>query len=349
MTSAANRILYLSHAEVRAACDEIDPVAAVREALALHAEAQTVLPDEAYLAWRNGRDEAARSLSMPGYLGGSTPVAGAKIINANPSNPDRGLPRATGMTVLFDVTTAESCCILEGAYLSALRTASVTALAVELLNGGRIERLALIGAGALARAHLRLLPRRLSGLRTVALFDLRRDRAEALQRELSELLAASGVVVEVSGDAREAVRGADLVVPVTTTTTGYIAPDWLAPGTLVVHVSLDDVLPEVVLEADVVIVDDWRLVRSDARRLLGRMHREGLIVGPDEPATGGSGRPRRVDAELGEIVVGRRTGRTAAGQVILVNPFGLSIEDLAVARKVYETALRLGRGTWLER
>ena len=90
--------------------------------------------------------------------------------------------------------------------------------------------------------------------------------------------------LEVAPSAEGAIRPAQLIVPVTTTTTGYIALDWLQPGAILVNVSLDDPLPEVALRADRLFVDDWPLVRADSRRLLGRMYRAGQIEGPDAPA-----------------------------------------------------------------
>jgi N-[(2S)-2-amino-2-carboxyethyl]-L-glutamate dehydrogenase len=345
MEAAQDRILYLSGQDVRAASARLDPVAAVRQALALHARGQTVLPAEAYLRWSVRGGEWARSLNMPGRIAGPVDVAGTKIINANPANPLRGLPRASGLTVLFDAGDARIYCVLEAAHISALRTASVSALAIELFNGNLVGECALIGAGELARAHLELLPASTAKLREIRLFDLDAGRARALHGAFAGRLGERGIGLRVAASAREAIQDADVIVTATTTSTGYIAHNWLRPGALLIHVSLDDVLPEVVSRADKVIVDDWALIRDDDKRLLGRMYRQGLIAGPDEPP----GAITHVHAELGDVIVGRRPAREAAEEIILVNPFGLSIEDLAVASQVYESARGLGLGTWLDR
>lgn len=333
----AETLLYLGGDDLARALEAVDPVDAVAAALAAHARGETVLAEEAYLGWSHA-GETLRSLSMPGMVAG---CAGVKIINANPSNPARDLPRASGLTVLFDVETGRPLCVLEAARISCLRTAAVTALAADLLGASPIERLAVIGAGALARCHLELLPSRLRHLREIRLYDAAPGRTRAL---------AAGVPGAVVCDsAEQAIRGAQLVVPVTTTTAGYIAFDWLEPGALLVNVSLDDPLPEVVLRADKVFVDDWALVAADERRLLGRMLRAGHVRGPDgrDAATTGTARP--IDGELGELVIGTREGRSRPDEIILVNPFGLAIEDIAVARRVYERALDAGLGTPLDR
>lgn len=108
------------------------------------------------------------------------------------------------------------------------------------------------------------------------------------------------------------------------------------------NVSLDDPLPEVVLAADKVFVDDWRLVVADRRRLLGRMAGAGLVVGPGDLAGTRNGTPRRIDGKLAALVAGAVPGRKRADEVILVNPFGLAIEDVALAAAIHEVALERG-------
>lgn len=334
MTAAGDTILYLSAGEVARALVGVDAVAAVAAALAAHGRGETALPAEAHLTWEH-TGESLRSLSMPGLLDG---CPGVKLISANPANPRQGLPRANGLLVLLDPETARPSCILEAGRISCLRTAAVTALAASILAGPPVERLALLGAGALARCHLELLPARLPSLREIRLYDVAGARAARLAAATADERLA------LCDSAEEAIRGAELVVPVTTTRAGYIRHEWLRPGALLVNVSLDDPLPEVVLRADKLFVDDWRLVAADDRRLLGRMLRAGEVAGPGDAARG-----RAVDGELGQLLVGTRGGRTAADEIIVVNPFGLAIEDLAVGLLVQRRALELRLGTLLER
>ncbi len=154
-----------------------------------------------------------------------------------------------------------------------------------------------------------------------------------------------GIAMERPLTAERAIRDADLVVAVTTTTTSYIEYAWLSRGSMVVNVSLDDFTPEVMLRSARLVVDDSALTCADRKRLLGRMYREGLIAGPDVADTNGA--IRRVDAELGEIINGSRPGRTSQDEIVVVNPFGLSIEDIAVASRVRERARLREIGTWL--
>lgn len=347
-TNSEEPILYLCRKEVETICREIDTVAVMRDLFALHGSGKTILPDEAYLGWTNANGEQVRSLNMPGYVSGAGAFAGTKIINSNPANVLHGLPRASGLTMLYDSVSTRITCVMEAAHLSGLRTASVTGLAVELLGRRSIENVAIIGAGVLARAHLNVLVPRLAALRRIFLFDLKRERAEELSRELQSGRTRE-VEIAIAATAEGAIRQAQLIVPVTTVTAGYIEFDWLQPGALLSNVSLDDPRPEVVFKANKVIVDDWKLVKADERRLIGRMYREGKVVGPDAPRLESRNGTRQIDAEFGEVVLGTRAGRENETEIILFNPFGLAIEDVALAAVVYRVARESGVGAFLER
>ncbi|MEU1087083.1 ornithine cyclodeaminase family protein [Streptomyces sp. NPDC005892] len=347
-----SHFLHLTRADVVEAARGVDIVQTVAEALTLHSAGQSVLPEEAYLGWTTPRGDSARLLAMPGALldVGRPPVVGLKTINASLGNPARGIPRSQGFTLLLDPETARPVALMEAAYISAMRTAAVTALAVLHLAVRSPQRLALVGCGALAQAHAALLLRTVPTLRALALYDVTPERADALAAYVASLPGGAKVETVRAESAREAVRDAELVVPVTTVTQGYIEPDWLRPGALVCHVSLDDLTEGAVLAADTVIVDDWSLVRDDPRRLLGRMHRAGTLLGPDgAPRDGVTAQPgaRRVDAALGDVLAGRHPGRRRQDETIISNPFGMSILDVAVADRIHARAEAVGLGTRL--
>ena len=340
-------LLYLARSDVQDLSQSLDVVAIFREVFRLHASKGTILPDEACLRWAY-ENEQVRSLVMPAYVGGRFNAAGTKIINGNVLNIERGIPRADGLTVIYDSRTGRISCVMEGAYLSALRTAAVTMLAVELLAAPGLESLAIIGAGVLAESHLLLLPRYLPQIARVALYDLKSERAANLQARSERYFANGGPIICVEDSAEAAIRPADLVIAVTTTTQSYIKYDWLKAGCVAVNVSLDDMDPEVMLRADLLVVDDWNLVRNDDKRLLGRMFRSGQIVGPNHTPEGALG-ARAVDAELGEIVCNPRSVRRAPDDIVVVNPFGVAIEDVSLAVEILRLAKAKGLGIQLQR
>jgi ornithine cyclodeaminase/alanine dehydrogenase-like protein (mu-crystallin family) len=343
---------YLTRAQVIDCCGAVDMVRIVEDALCMHARGEVLLPGEAYLGWRTTDGSAARSLAMPGGLWYDQGLAlGVKVMNGSLANSARGLARAEGLLILFDPETAWPTTVMEAAYVSAMRTAAVTAVTATHLGAAGSDRLAVFGCGTLARAHLRLLADTLARLKTVSLHDSDAQRASQLADELRRD-RDFGLEVVLAADARECVRGAGLVVPVTTATDGYIGYDWLRPGAVVANVSLDDVLPDVVAHADLVLVDDWGLVSGDSRRLIGRQFRAGLVRAPDGshhpdcvPAAGA----RRIDGTIGDILIGRHPGRRAPEDIILTNPFGMSILDVAVGHAVSRVATECAIGTPLRR
>lgn len=341
----AGTLHYVPRDEVIRACAEVDVMEVVAAALRDHAAGKTVLPPEAAMRWQAPDGAAARSLAMPGGLpGGDHLAAGIKIINGCLSNPDRGLARAQGLVLLFDARTAWPSAIMEAAHISALRTAAVSALTVGRLARGQPARLSLIGCGPLARAHLELLLPRLPGLRRVALYDTNPARCRGLAQDLRQRTGHGTDITQTPGP-RECVAGSDVIITTTTVTSGYLRHDWLSPGTLILHVSLDDVLPDVVQRADLLVVDDWQLVSDDGQRLLGRLYQAGRLRSPTGTYCPGSApdpAARAVDTTLGDILAGHHPGRGSDREIILSNPFGMSLLDIAVARSILPIAVRNG-------
>jgi ornithine cyclodeaminase/alanine dehydrogenase-like protein (mu-crystallin family) len=337
-------LLYLSRADVIRAATTIDPVAVVRDALLQHAHGRTALPAEAYLAWHTADGSFARSLALPGAIWDAEPALGVKLINSSLANPGHGRTRARGLLVQFARETAYPIAILEGAYLSALRTSAYTALSAQLLGPTDPDKIAVIGCGALGEAHVRMLASACPEAH-FALYDSIPGRHAAM----SAALVAEGLNCVAAGGAREAVEGAGIVVTVTTTTTGYLPHAWLAPGTLVAHVSLDDVLPDVVRLADLIVVDDWDLVSTDERRLLGRLYHAGELIGPHGESSGMAAAPAatRVSTSLPEVLAGRHPGRCRPDEIVLSNPFGMGILDVAMGAAALRSAHRLGVGVEL--
>jgi ornithine cyclodeaminase len=336
-------MLLLAESDVREALTAIDPVATVRDAIRLHGEGRCVVAREAAMYWDTRSGARARSLALPARVNTRAPQQGVKIINACSGNTRLGLPRASGIACLFDEETSQISCLASAGVLSAVRTACVSMIAIELLACRPICKLCILGAGAQAYAHLQLILPRIDGPEVLAVFDIRREATLALKDRVVAL--APEARCTLAEKAEDAVRKADVIITATTTTESYLKLEWLSPGALVVNVSLDDLEREVFLRADRLFVDDWRLVAADRTRQLGRLFGEGSVIGPSDADVSGA---RRIDGELSDAVAGRVRTLSSREEVIVVNPFGCGAFDVALLAAVHGTAKLGGMGLTVE-
>lgn len=330
---APGALLYLSRSDVRTAMGGSIRayVEALRGALALHAGGETAQPLKPYLKWRENGHIADRIIAMPGYVGGEAPIAGIKWIGSKHDNPAaRGIERASAVIVLNDAETHFPIAVLEGGEISGMRTAGVTVLATEYLARDGFETVALIGCGFIGRLHALGLVEAFPQIRELRLCDHKPQAAQALADELAEL----GFAGRVCESPEDAVRGAEVVVPCTVADTPYIPFEWLSAGVFVSNISIMDVDPEVFVQVDKLVVDDWDQCNRE-RKTINQLVLDGKLARED------------LHAELGDIVRGERPGRTDPDERILLNPMGMAIEDVACAAAVYRQALAQGAGTWL--
>lgn len=328
-------VLYLSRSDLI----ELDGghsdiyMQALTEGLRLHAREEYVQPLKPYLRWPEAGHIADRIIAMPGYLGGKYPVAGIKWVGSRHQNPGlHGLERASALTILNHPETNYPMAVMEGGLISGMRTAAVTAIAARYLARKWFSSVAIIGCGPIGRMQLTTLLEQFPSITDVYLFDLKADAARALIEVIG--FDHSRVEFQISESAEAAVRKADVVVPCTITDQPYIPFDWLRSGAFVSNVSIMDVHKDVFLQVDKVVVDDWEQCNRE-RKVINQLVLEGRFS------------REQLHAELGEIVDGRRPGRETEQEIILLNPMGMAIDDLACAHALYQRALSTGTGTWL--
>lgn len=331
------KILYLNRADIAVLAGQGGSLVinGVESALRMHAARQFVQPLKPYLRWRGEANHVAdRIIAMPAYVGGDRPIAGLKWIGSKHDNPSgRGMERASALIILNDAETHYPIAVLEGALISSLRTAAVTALAVRHLANPESKDLTCLGCGPIGRTHLEMLLSRFPGIRRVHLFDLNVKAA----RELADKLTGENPLVEirVAESAEKAVRQGDIVVTCTVAEKPYLRFGWLKAGAFLANVSIMDVHKEVFLQVDKVVVDDWDQCNRE-KKVINQLVEEGLFS------------REKLHAELGEIIAGLRPGRESKDERILLNPMGMAIEDVAAAQSVYHEALKAGRGRWLD-
>jgi N-[(2S)-2-amino-2-carboxyethyl]-L-glutamate dehydrogenase len=334
MTS--HTILYLSKSDlVRLDGDRPSIyIEAVSRALRLHAMGKVVQPLKPYLRWRgDGGHIADRIIAMPAYVGGEEPIAGLKWVGSKHDNPSRyGLERASAVIILNDPETHYPIALLEGSLISGMRTAAVTALAADHLARKDFRHLTCIGCGPIASMQLHTSLELFSSIATVHLFDLNPDRAASLSAALQQRFPS--VEYDIAPTAEQAVRNGEVVITCTIADKPYIPFDWIQTGAFISNVSIMDLHKEVFLRADKLVVDDW-----------DQCNREKKVI--NQLVIEGSFSRDRLHAELGEILIGRRPARQSDDEIILLNPMGLAIEDIACAQALYQHAIARQVGTKL--
>jgi len=300
---------------------------ALEEMFRIHAAGEFTAPPSSFLKRPERPHVADRFIGLSAHLGGSFDVEGIKWIGSAYKNPGRGLPRANAVIVLNDAETRLPLAIMEGGLISALRTAVVQGLAARRLARTNAQSVGVVGAGRISALTLHVLNSWFPSLSTCCCFDLDSSRAHRFAEHMQQLR----VGVEVVDRYEDAVAEADIAVAATTAQEAYVAPECFREGSLFLNVSLMDPTFAFVQRADKIVVDDWaQCIHSD--RVLARMHREGLLS------------REQVHAEFGEIIADALPGRERDDERIFFNPFGLAIEDLAVATALYRRAIELGIG-----
>ena len=243
--------------------------------------------------------------AMPAYAPSSG--LGCKLVTLFPGNRDR--PTHQAMIALFEPGTGTPVALMDGTYITAMRTAAAAALATRLLSRPDARVLAILGTGVQSRSAQEMFPR---------------------AREFAEVRVAG------RGDFEEAVRGADVVHATTASPDPVVRFDWLSPGAHVSSVGYgaggSELDPAIVERADVVVVEQrdsaFAPLPAGAPELEPR-GRDGVV-------------------ELGEIVAGAATGRSSPEEVTLYKSVGVAVQDLAAAALVLAAARERGAGLEIE-
>lgn len=292
----------------------------VRRAYLAHDAGESVNPQSAFL--RFPHQPRSRIISLPAYLGGEFEVAGIKWIASFPDNHSRGLPRASAVLVLNDAETGYPIACLESSIISAARTAASAVLAAETLVGERkARRVGIIGTGLIARQvwkFLRDLGWRIDG---VSLFDVNPAAAARFAAGIDN--------AEVVPTAAAAFTDCDVVLLTTVAGEPHLHdPALLAHDPVVLHVSLRDLSPEMILAAYNVTDDIDHAVRERTSLHLTEQR---------------TGNRDFVRTTLADLLTGRAT-RPDSGPVIF-SPFGLGVLDLAVGKWVHDRVTAENGGT----
>ncbi len=313
------QLRILTADDVRRCLPMKDAIAAMEQAFGQYSAGRTRVPLRSRL-----HTERGVSLIMPAYLQGASELA-VKIVSVYEDNPDLGLPTISAVVIALDAKTGFPKALINGESLTALRTGAAGGLAARLLSRPDSKALALFGAGVQARSQLEAVLE-VRPIEKVTLIDPRQDAA----RRLASLVAEkeNGPLIEIGQDPDQAAATADIIVTATTSAQPLFDGEVVKPGT---HITgIGSFTPEM-QEIDAVLVKK-ALVVADSRQAC-------LAEAGDIIQAGG-----RIDAEIGEIVIGRHPGRTSNSQITFFKSVGLGVQDAAAAAAILDNAEKLGLG-----
>ena len=290
----------------------------------LHGAGESVNPPSYFLRFPDR--PSARIIALPASIGGDMRVDGLKWISSFPENVAAGVPRASAVLILNDPETGYPFACLEASIVSATRTAASAALAADRLSRdrGRPTRVGFVGAGLIARYIHTFLAGTDWSFDELGVHDLSAENAAGFRGYLEHSGAAGRVTVHDS--AEELIRSSDLIVFATVAAKPHVTDvSWFEHNPLVLHVSLRDLAPEILLASTNVVDDVEHCLKADTSPHLAEQ-----LTGNRDFLLG----------TLDDVVAGRVT--VPADRPLVFSPFGLGVLDLVVGKYVYDTVVSSG-------
>ena len=308
-------ILMIRDEEVQSLLDPDSLLDALAEGFKSLSEGKVVAPPRNELSM----GDAGFILGMPAWQPGSD--AAIKLVSVFHANHQLGLPSHQALICLFDEQSGTPVSIMNGAAITAARTAGAAALSTHLLARNNASVLAILGAGVQGSAHAQMIPH---------VRDFRDIRIASRNFSHAQQLAATLPHARAVASFEEAVHGTDVICLCTSSSTPVISADWLSPGSHVTSVGYAP--PGGELERDLI-----------AR---GKLFVETRLAFQPPPAGCSelAGLDPTTGTELGEVLLATRPGRQAESDITVYKAMGHAMEDMVTANMVYQRARQQGMG-----
>lgn len=322
-------LLILKWQEVAALLEgcELEIINAVHAAYDAHAGGGSELPHSLFLRFPDNLKN--RIIALPAYINHHGGIAGIKWVSSFPDNLSLGLDRASAVLVLNSTQTGRPEALIEASLISAKRTAASAALAAQYLHAGKpTDCVGIVGAGLINHEIARFLLATFRGVKNFIVYDL--DPARAQQFKLKCESAFAGVAVRTASDINTVLRAASLISFATTAVEPHLHDlRECAPGSTILHVSLRDLSPEVILSCDNIVDDVDHVCRAQTS-----IHLAEQLVGHRD----------FIRCALAEILRGDAPPRRDQGSIAVFSPFGLGILDIVLGKLVIDLAGEQGKG-----
>ena len=324
-------MLVISEKQVRDLLDLDELISALEQAHVQFSAGKVVMPVRLVVPLP---EIQGRITSMPAFMSEGKAL-GIKIISYFRDNPGQGLPPILATISMYSAKTGGLEVLMDGVYITAIRTACASAMATRALARPETPVLGVLGAGTQARTHIRALSR-VRSIERVLIWSPTRTSTIYVKEELEGEL---GIGIHPQDSAEAVVREADILTTVTDSAEPVLEAGWLKPG---VHINaVGSHRPEAremsgdTLKRATVVVDSLDAVHSECGDILLALE-EGAIT------------PDHLRGEIGEVLSGARPGRTGDDEITLYKSVGIAVQDVAAASLVYRRALEQGAGTEVE-
>jgi len=255
-------------------------------------------------------------------------IAGTKIVNVHPKNPQAGLPTVMALIVLNDAKNGMPIALLDGTYITGMRTGAAGAVAVKYLARKNAKTLGVVGAGQQAIFQIAAITK-VRKIKEISVFDINNKTIQKLKEVLGK------EKIKIKKAPLSEVSGKDILVTITPSRKPIIKKEWILPGTHINAIGADaagkqELDPQILKQAKIVI-DDW-----------AQASHSGEI---NVPLNKGIIKRKDIYSSLGKIVCGKKSGRKNNKEITIFDSTGLAIQDLYTANLVYKKACLSKRQT----
>ena len=303
---------------------EKEIVALVEGTYRLHGAGESVNPPSYFLRFPDR--PSARIIALPASIGGQSRVDGVKWVSSFPQNVAAGVPRASAVLILNDHDTGYPFACLESSIISATRTAASATLAADWLSRDRRRprSVGFFGVGLIARYIHTFLAGTGWSFDEIGVHDLSADNASGFRGYLERSDGAGRITMYDRPE--QLIRASDMVVFATVAGEPHVSDvSWFAHNPVVLHVSLRDLAPEIVLASTNILDDIEHCMKANTSPHLA------------EQLTGNRD---FLNGTLNDVMAGRML--VPADRPVVFSPFGLGVLDLAVGKYVYDEVASSG-------
>jgi len=318
-------VLWLAQEEVKSVIDMHSDMQVVERAFRQHGLGKVQMPPKSYLYYTAYNGDLR---TMPAYLE-EEDITGVKIVNVHPGNPMRNLPTVMALIILISPETGAPVAIMDGTYLTDIRTGAAGGIAAKHLARKDSKVIGLVGAGNQARTQLEALCEVFEP-ESVRINSRTKESCEKFIREMADIVPCE-IRYEES---IEKVCDCDILVTTTPTRKPIVKSSWIKEGTHINAIGADavgkeELDPEILLRSKIIVDDMVQALHSGEVNVPLSKH----YISEND-----------IHAQLGEVMVGLKPGRTSEDEITIFDSTGLAIQDVATAHLVYERAVREGLG-----